>query len=81
MAIATTTFLEHICSDYTRWDALSWQYYRNPYGWRIIVEANPEYRSLDVLDAGVVLRIPQQNKPKPQLTNEQLPPWRRRLAI
>lgn len=74
------TFLEHVCSDNTRWDALAWQYYRDPYSWGLLLEANPAYRTLDILDAGVVLRIPQEGKPQPRLTNDQLPPWRRKGA-
>jgi nucleoid-associated protein YgaU len=75
--MATTTFLEHICTDNTRWDMLSWQYYRNPYQWQKIVEANPTYRLQTILDAGVVLRIPQEDKPQPSLSSDKLPPWRR----
>lgn len=45
--------------DEKRLDALSYQYYDNPnYGW-VILQANPEYGSLEFsIPKGTVLRIP-----------------------
>jgi hypothetical protein len=46
-------------SERMRMDILSYQYYNNPnYGW-IILQANPEYGSLEfAIPSGSVLRIP-----------------------
>lgn len=67
----------HICSDNTRWDTLAWTYYSNPFDYARIIQANPEYRHLPILDAGVVLRIPVVAQAVAPISKEQLPPWRR----
>lgn len=56
------------CWDYIAYKTLGSERYMD-----MILAANPEYRELAVLPAGLRLHIPAVETPKPQ----KLPPWRR----
>ena len=60
-----------------RWDSLAYRFYRDPYGYEPIVMANPAYRALPILPAGLSLRVPVQEAVPLAIRPEQLPPWRR----
>ena len=55
----TVIFLSNIKKNKTRLDKISYEYYNNPnYGW-LIMQANPEYGSIEnLIPNEVVLRIP-----------------------
>ena len=51
-------YIEYITKDGDRWDLIAYEMYGNAYDYKRILEANPEYRDLLILPAGIKLKIP-----------------------
>ncbi len=55
------------------WDAIAKAEYGTEAGMTALLEANPDYRHIEVFSAGAVLTIPTYEAEK----TSKLPPWRR----
>lgn len=55
------------------WDSIAKKLYGTELGMNALLEANPNHRHIVVFPAGVVLTVPEYEKPK----TKRLPPWRR----
>ena len=51
-------YTEHVYMQGERLDQLTAHYYKNPYSWWVIPEANPEIVDFSNIPAGTILRIP-----------------------
>lgn len=55
------------------WDSIAYDLYGTEEGMNVLLDANIQYRNIVVFSSGVVLDVPEYNKPK----SSNLPPWRR----
>lgn len=55
------------------WDSIAYKEYGAETGMATLLEANPEVSHLAIFPAGVVLQVPEYDKPQAN----RLPPWRR----
>lgn len=69
-------FTEYLTKEGERWDWIAWTTLGSPYAYEVIIRANPQYRDLLKLPAGVRLLIPVEEVVTPTQTVT-LPPWRR----
>lgn len=72
-----TQYIAYRTREGQRWDTVAYEVYGDPYGYPQIIEANPVYRAVAVLAAGIVLRIPVDEQSEPTIAPENLPPWKR----
>lgn len=70
-------YLEHITRAGDRWDLLAWHYYGDATLITPIIDANPHLRILPSLGPGLTLLIPVLESDDPELSAEDLPPWKR----
>lgn len=70
-------FIEYRTLEGQRWDTIAYAALNDPYGYPAIIEANPQWRSVATLPAGVVLRVPVSEIAEPTIAPENLPPWKR----
>ena len=70
-----TTFTNYTTTPGQRWDSIAFATLNDPYGYQIIIEANPQYRAILEFSAAVVLRIPE--TATAAANTQLLPPWRR----
>ena len=71
-----TTFTNYTTTPGQRWDSVAFATLNDPYGYQIIIEANPQYRAILEFSAAVVLKIPEVAAAT-QINTQLLPPWRR----
>jgi phage tail protein X len=72
-------YVEHLTRDGERWDQIADRYYGDPYGYEVLIQANPTVAIIPCLDAGLKLLIPV-FEDTPAMSAADLPPWKRELA-
>ena len=77
MAIQNANYIIHNARPGQRWDNLSSLYYNDDFGYKPIVNENPQYLNVISFEGGEVIRIPAQNITTETTTNPGLPPWKR----
>ncbi|MEO1399665.1 MAG: hypothetical protein AAFV72_00235 [Cyanobacteria bacterium J06635_1] len=72
----TTEFTEFITTPGQRWDSVAYATLDDPFGYQVLIEANPAYRDVLEFSQAVTLRVPVVAGTV-SVNPELLPPWRR----